>query len=145
MNPWLHRILAILFGGVFVYAGALKLKDPTLFLMDIRSFDLLPDPYAAWLALSLPWLELLAGLAVITGYVRNGGLLLLNASLLAFFVAIGSAWHRGISIQCGCFGGTAMNSNYIELFIRDGVLLALGLTLSWLELHSRKPSSSVSP
>ncbi len=145
LGIWLHRLLALAFGGVFVYAGLLKLKDPTLFLMDIRSFDMLPDPFAAWLALFLPWLELLAGLAVITGVLRKGGLLLLNLSLVAFFFAIGSAWHRGLNIQCGCFGGSAVDSNYIELFIRDGVLLALGLALMFVELRARKPATSLSP
>ena len=145
LGIWLHRLLAFVFGGVFVYAGMLKLKDPTLFLMDIRSFDMLPDPFAAWLALFLPWLELLAGLAVITGVLRQGGLLLLNLSLIVFFFAIGSAWHRGLNIQCGCFGGSAVDSNYIELFIRDGVLLALGLALMFVEFRSRKPALHLSP
>ena len=88
---WLRQLLALLFGGVFVYAGVLKLRDPSVFLNDIRSFDLLPDPYAAWLALALPWLEVFAGLAVVTGILRQVGLLLLYAALVGFFIAIGSA------------------------------------------------------
>lgn len=129
---WLRRILALLFGGVFVYAGALKLRDPGLFLIDIRSFDMLPDPYAAWLALWLPWLEILCGLAVITGVFRKGGLLVLNLALIGFFIAIGLAKSRGLNIQCGCFGESDSSSNYLELFVRDGVLLSLGLVLAWL-------------
>lgn len=129
---WLRRIIALLFGGVFVYAGALKLRDPGLFLIDIRSFDMLPDPYAAWLALWLPWLEILCGLAVITGVFRKAGLLVLNLALIGFFIAIGLAKSRGLDIQCGCFGESDSNSNYLELFVRDGVLLSLGLVLAWL-------------
>lgn len=68
---WLRRALALFFGGVFVYAALLKLKDPGRFLIDIRSFDMLPDPFAAWLALGLPWIELLGGLAVITGVLTQ--------------------------------------------------------------------------
>ena len=138
--PWLYRLCALTFGAVFVYAAVMKLRDPLLFQKDIESFDLLPDYGTAALALSLPWLELFAGLAVITGWLRNGGLLLLNLSLIAFFGAIGSAWHRGINIQCGCFGGSTVNANYTELFIRDGVLLALGLWLLWME-HRRARKS----
>lgn len=119
-------VLHLLFGGVFIYAGAAKALDPALFVMDVRSFDLLPDPYAAWLAMFLPWLEIFAGLAVITGVLRKGGLLVLNASLLAFLVAIGISWYRGIDIQCGCFGGDPGSSNYVELIVRDVLLLALG-------------------
>jgi len=139
---WLSRLASLFFGGVFVYAGVLKLRDPLLFQKDIESFDLIGDPLTAIVAVSLPWLELLAGLAVITGLLRNGGLLLLNISLVVFFGAIGSAWYRGINIECGCFGGAAVTPSYIELFIRDGVLLALGLALQWKETRAaRKPSS----
>ncbi len=135
---WFRRILAFAFGGVFAYAGLMKLRDPGLFLIDIRSFDLLPDPYAAWLALVLPWLELLGGLAVITGFLRRGALLSLNVCLAVFFVAIGSAWYRGLDIKCGCFGATGSTSNYGELFIRDGVLLGIGLVLLFQTVRPRK-------
>lgn len=134
LEPWVHRVLAFAFGGVFIYAGVLKAWNPTLFLADVRSFQLLPDPLAAWLALALPWMEILAGAAVITGLARQGGLLLLNLALVAFFIAIASAWWRGIDIQCGCFGGGKdAAANYTWLFIRDLLLLAAGLALMWLE------------
>lgn len=129
---WLRRALALVFGGVFVYAAVLKLKDPGRFLIDIRSFDMLPDPFAAWLALVLPWIELLCGLAVITGALRKGGLVILNLALVGFFVAISIAKSRGLDIQCGCFGGSESSSNYTELFIRDGILIIMGLVLMWL-------------
>lgn len=134
---WLHRILALLFGGLFVYAGLLKLRDPARFLIDIRSFDMLADPYAAWLALGLPWLEVLCGLAVITGMFRKGGLLLLNLALIGFFIAISIAKSRGLNIQCGCFGESDSTSDYSELFVRDGVLLCIGLVLVWLHRARR--------
>ncbi len=70
----LRLLLHFFFGGVFVYAGILKVADPMSFLDDIRSFDLLGDPWAAWLAMGLPWLEIFAGLAVMSGLLRSGGL-----------------------------------------------------------------------
>lgn len=126
---WLYRILHLFFGGLFLYAGTVKALEPMVFLDDVRSFALLPDPYAAMLAMFLPWLEILAGLAVLTGLGRRGGLLILNASLLIFLVAIAIAWSRGTDIRCGCFGGgnEASASNYLELIIRDFTLLACGL------------------
>lgn len=119
-------LLHLIFGGIFIYAGALKAQDPAAFVMDVRSFDLLLDPYAAWAAMGLPWLEIFAGLAVVTGVLRKGGLLVLNVSLLVFLAAIGISWYRGIDIQCGCFGSSDATSNYVELMVRDLVLLALG-------------------
>lgn len=140
--PRLHRLLCLLFGSVFLYAGVLKAYDPTAFLADVRSFALLPDPYAAWLALALPWLEILSALAVLTGPLRRGGLLLLNAALLSFLAAILQAWWRGISIHCGCFGAQQGASEYVELLIRDVVLLALGLWLQWQCRAAATPPAS---
>lgn len=125
---WLNRILHLAFGGVFVYAGVMKAWNPMVFLDDVRSFALLPDPYAGMLAMFLPWLEILAGLAVVTGVMRKGGLLVLNACLLMFLAAICLAWARGTDIRCGCFGGSGdATSNYLELIVRDLGLLALGM------------------
>lgn len=125
---WLQPILHLAFGGVFVYAGVQKAWNPMVFLDDVRSFALLPDPYAGMLAMFLPWLEIFAGLAVATGVMRKGGLLVLNACLLLFLAAICIAWVRGTDIRCGCFGGSGgATSNYMELIVRDLGLLALGV------------------
>ncbi len=128
----LRLLLHFFFGGVFVYAGVLKVADPMSFLDDVRSFDLLGDPWAAWLAMGLPWLEILAGLAVMSGLLRSGGLLILNGSLLLFLAAISFSWWRGIDIRCGCFGHADATSNYYDLILRDVLLLAAGLVLAWL-------------
>ena len=123
---WLNRLFGLFFGGVFVYSGITKLRDPGMFLIDIRGFDILPDPYAAWLALLLPWVEVICGLAVILGLFRSGGLLILNLSLLLFFAAISYAQYRGLDIKCGCFGASEETSSYLELYARDAVLLLIG-------------------
>lgn len=141
----LRLLLHFLFGGVFVYAGLLKVMDPIAFLDDIRSFDLLGDPWAAWLAMGLPWLEILAGLAVMSGMGRAGGMLILNGSLVVFLVAIGLSWHRGIDIRCGCFGHSDATSNYRDLILRDLILrdlllLAAGFVLIWTG-RQRRPAS----
>jgi uncharacterized membrane protein YphA (DoxX/SURF4 family) len=85
--PRLTALLCLLFGGAFIYAGVMKAQQPMVFLDDVRSFQILHDPYAAWVAMGLPWLEIFAGLAVVTGILRSGGLLILNASLIVFVAA----------------------------------------------------------
>lgn len=134
---WLHYVaivLAVIFGGVFVWSGFLKAQDPGAFIISVRSFRILHDPYAAWLALFLPWLEIFAGLAVITGLGRRGGLLLLNLSLVMFAIALVSAWSRGIDVDCGCFGGKDSETQIVDALVRDVVLLAVG---GWLMLRKR--------
>ncbi|WP_395715814.1 MauE/DoxX family redox-associated membrane protein [Prosthecobacter sp.] len=127
----LRLILHFVFGAVFVYAGLLKVADPMSFLDDVRSFDLLGDPWAAWVAMGLPWLEIFAGLAVMSGFLRSGGMLVLNGSLVVFLIAITIAWWRGIDIRCGCFGHSDATSNYRDLILRDLLLLLAGIVLVW--------------
>lgn len=127
----LRLILHFVFGGVFVYAGLLKVADPISFLDDVRSFDLLGDPWAAWVAMGLPWLEIFAGLAVMSGFLRSGGMLVLNGSLVVFLIAITISWWRGIDIRCGCFGHSDSTSNYRDLILRDVLLLLAGIVLVW--------------
>ncbi|MCE9518448.1 MAG: DoxX family membrane protein [Verrucomicrobia bacterium] len=127
-NSRWHWALCFIFGAVFIFAGYVKVRDPQLFLVAIRGFRVLPDPFAAWLALGLPWLEIFCGLAVMSGFLRRAGLLLLNACLMVFLVAIVIAWSRGLDIECGCFGNTIKTSMMTELVI-DLVLLVTGLSL----------------
>jgi uncharacterized membrane protein YphA (DoxX/SURF4 family) len=121
-------VFAWIFGGVFLFAGVLKVRDPQLFTMQVRAFELLPDPLNAFLALGLPWLEIFCGLAVISGWLRTGGLLLLDAALLVFIGVLGSALARGKQIDCGCFGGAAHLSQVQELSL-DVALLIVGIVL----------------
>jgi putative oxidoreductase len=64
-------------------------------------------------------------------FLRSGGLMILNASLLVFLIAIGISWWRGIDIRCGCFGHSDATSNYRDLILRDLLLLAAGIVLVW--------------
>ena len=53
--------------------------------------------------------------------------------MLLFIVAISQAWIRGLSIDCGCFGGGGQvapgKTRYLEEILRD-----LGLALTALYL-----------
>ena len=134
----------LVLGGTFVWAGALKAMDPAAFLMDVRSFHLLGDPWAAWLAMGLPWLEILCGLAVISGVLLDGAALMLAGMLVAFLGVIGISWLRGLDISCGCFGKSeGAVSSYVELVVRDVALLAVAAVILRHRLRRRRvPAAS---
>ena len=127
--------LRVALGGFFLWSGAEKLRDLPAFLASIRSFHILDDPYAAWLAMGLPWLEILAGTALVTGFLVEGGLALIAGMLAVFLWAIVYSWQRGLNITCGCFGAQAESSTYTELIVRDALLLTLAAALL---LHRRR-------
>jgi uncharacterized membrane protein YphA (DoxX/SURF4 family) len=126
---WTSRIILAAF---FLAAGILKAVDPIRFAEDIRNYQLLPDPFPALLALVLPWLEIFAALAVLTGRLYRGGLVLLGGMLAVFLAALTSAWIRGLDIRCGCFGDSGGGtSNYPWSLFRNAVLLSLCGVLLW--------------
>ena len=133
----LNLLLRLAFGGLFVYAGGVKLLDPlglVSFTDDIRAFHILPDPWVGWLAMTLPWFEIFCGIAVIVGPLRQGGLVLLNLCLLVFLGALISAWVRGLDVSCGCFGHADAHASLLEMILRDLGLLVVGF---WLLACSR--------
>ena len=134
----------LVLGGFFLWAGVVKAADPAAFLMDIRSFHLLGDPWAAWLAMGLPWLEILCGLGLVSGLLLDGAALMVAGMLTAFLGAIGISWQRGLDVTCGCFGDSGGTvSSYVELVGRDVALLALAVVILRHRLRRRAaPASS---
>src|SRR6266516_4988085 len=106
------RIADVIVGGVFIYAGAIKVLDPVQFANDIDNYKILPWTISVGLAFYLPWLEIFCGLALIMRRLYLGGLSILTALISIFIVAAIAAKIRGIDITCGCFGHASKNWNF---------------------------------
>jgi len=94
---------------------------------------MLPVGLANFLGYALPWIEIGIGLLLIAGATVAICGLLGAFTMLAFIIAIAQAWARGLSIDCGCFGGGGKidpeDTKYLSEIIRDIGLLALGIYL----------------
>jgi uncharacterized membrane protein YphA (DoxX/SURF4 family) len=121
-------LLRVVVGGVFVYAAWSKLRDPwTLFAISIDAYHVLPQWAVLVVARTLPWLELLLGVALVIGVFRRISTLAASALLMLFFGLMVRAYVRGEAIDCGCFGpGEAISPLTL---LRDGALLAGSLFL----------------
>ena len=118
------RIAEFIIGGVFIYAGAIKVLDPVQFAADIDNYKILPWTIGVRLAFYLPWLEIFCGLALITRKLYMGGLSILMALISIFIVATIVAKVRGIDITCGCFGHASKNWSFTGHLLLDFALLA---------------------
>ena len=127
------RFLAILIGGLFIYAGAVKALDPVRFAGDIENYHIFPWPVGVRLAFYLPWLEILCGLALIVRRLYSGALVLVLALMLVFIGASISAKARGLDISCGCFGHVSDQLSFAWHLVLDFLLLAGLLCLSFAE------------
>lgn len=114
-------------GAVFVYAALPKIADPLTFAGTVASYGILPY-FASYLtAALLPFLELVCGLLLVSGYRARAGALVIAGLNLVFMAALASAIVRGLEIDCGCFqpGGTK-TSPWLAL-ARDALFLAMAL------------------
>ena len=118
------RIIDLIVGGIFIYAGALKVLDPVQFANDIDNYKTLPWFVSVRLALYLPWLEIFCGLAVVFRFLYRGGLSILTALLAVFIVATIAAKLRGLDITCGCFGHASQHWSFAQHMATDLLLFA---------------------
>lgn len=127
---FLWRVVAIIIGGLFIYAGAIKALDPVTFARDIGNYQMLPWQISVCLALYLPWLEIFCGLALMTRILYRGGVFILTGLMSLFIIASIVANARGLDISCGCFGHASKYLSFAGHLALDFLLLG-GLVLLW--------------
>ena len=128
---FVQGILRLAIGGVFVVAGAMKLWEPALFAKDLANFRLLPDNLVNLVAITVPWIEVLAGGLLIIGGFKKPSALLITTMLVIFLIFIGQAVYRHLNINCGCFGTLEANKVGWTALAKDGVLLLVAAWLTW--------------
>jgi uncharacterized membrane protein YphA (DoxX/SURF4 family) len=128
-NRWLELVSRWVLGLVFIYAGSGKILSPAVFAKALYGYGLFP----AWLinpiAIILPFVELVAGLALIVGIYPRSAVSIVNALLAAFIVLLSINLIRGHEFNCGCFvlQNSAENVSTEVTLIWNFVYLALGL------------------
>lgn len=134
----LGTLLRTVLGGVLVVAGALKVTNLPASALAVRAYQLLPYEVAGYVGYALPVVEIVIGLLLMGGLFTRVAAIAASALMLAFVVGIASAWARGLSIDCGCFGGGgevgAEQTAYPLELTRDAALLLAG---GWLARRPR--------
>jgi uncharacterized membrane protein YphA (DoxX/SURF4 family) len=133
-RPWAATAARLLLGVVLVVAGALKMPDPAAAERAVRAYQLLPEGLVGPVAFGLPVVEIAVGLALLVGVSVRAAALASAALMAVFLAAVGSAWARGLQIDCGCFGGggqvAAGQTGYPGEVARDAGLLLVSLALA---------------
>jgi uncharacterized membrane protein YphA (DoxX/SURF4 family) len=124
--------------AVFLVSGVLKAIDPDGTYVAVRAYDVLPKAAVAVVAGVLPWLEIALGLLLLAGLATRAVAVAGAGLLLVFVAGVTQAWARGLSIDCGCFGGGGVvdpgETAYGRELLRDaGFLLLAG----WLIVRPR--------
>jgi uncharacterized membrane protein YphA (DoxX/SURF4 family) len=130
VTRWITVAIRCIVGGLFVYAGWLKARAPDVFVRDIWNYRLIPEDFAFWIAATLPYLEVVVGVALIAGFQRRGAHVLIASMLMTFVAALASAWVRGLDIACGCFGSAGTDPSNYPLLIGRNLLMLAGIAYS---------------
>lgn len=124
-------ISGFILGGLFIYASIDKIVHPHAFAKIIHNYRMVPDIFIYIMVIVLPWIEMIAGLCVVSGIFRHTGAIILSALLGVFAIAISINLFRGLQFDCGCFSTvtTEGGSDPVGLLIRDILILIPGIVI----------------
>ncbi len=124
-------IARLVIGSLFVYASIYKIIDPADFSNAIRNYLILPVEWSNIAALTLPWIEFVAGTFLILGVQTKPAALLTTGMLAVFLAALVYAYSTGLDIDCGCFGSAADSEGRVGIFhiLRDTGFFVLSLAI----------------
>ena len=137
-HPWLTIRVQIVLGLLFVAAALPKVVDPPSFAHMIYNYRIVPASLVNIMALVMPWVELLAGTALILGLWRRSANALIAILLVIFIVAIAINLAKGNVIDCGCFDVHAAGRSTAQRIadMKLDILRDIGMLLLSLQLWS---------
>jgi len=136
-NKTLLVLFRLVLGGLFVYAGVVKVLDPLDFAQNIRNYRLVGQSLSFMAAVVLPWLEILAGVALAAGIWKRASALIISGLLVFFILLTLVTIARGLDVECGCFGALSRKSGF-GVILEDLGMLFMGLCLREKEQIRKK-------
>jgi uncharacterized membrane protein YphA (DoxX/SURF4 family) len=151
----------IVLAAIFLAAGVSKLKplagmpwtvasvktSLAMFAMGVDSYQILPTSAVSPLAHFLPFFEIVLAIWLLSGFALRVSSLLSTLAICVFIYAMFSAWHRHLTINCGCFGQGGTPIGLWDM-IRDAVIflpLSLAVFVGSIFAKRGKCAESTAP
>lgn len=99
---WIYKISRLGLGGIFIYAGGVKLLEPKIFAILIEAYGIVPESLLMPVAIILPVLEVVVGIGLL--FDIEGGLSMIAGLVVLFIGILGYGIWMGLDVDCGCFG-----------------------------------------
>lgn len=117
--------LRLVLGVVFIYSGLIKWRQPFQFLESVYGFELVGPTLGIWVAVVLPFLEVVIGISLVANIVLEAGMLSAVICGSVFVIAQIYAMLNGLTIDCGCFGSSPARPHQVDYttLIRAGLVL----------------------
>jgi uncharacterized membrane protein YphA (DoxX/SURF4 family) len=131
-HSWLALAARLYLGWVFIIACLHKIAHPHAFGLDIATYDILPLGIINLIAITLPWVELFAGIMLVAGFRVRGAAIAVAGMMVMFTVAIIIALAKGLDMSCGCFASQTTKEDPISYLtvLRDAGWLFLAIYVS---------------
>lgn len=138
---WVSLAARLGLATVWIYAASTKLGKPLTSARAVQAYEIFPYDMAGLIGQALPVLKVAVGLLLLVGLFTRPIAVVSVLLLVVFIAGIASAWARGLSIDCGCFGGGGalawdQQPEYGQEIARDVGFLALA---GWLVVRPRSP------
>ncbi|MEZ0067621.1 putative membrane protein YphA (DoxX/SURF4 family) [Streptacidiphilus sp. MAP12-20] len=135
ITAWISTAVRLALAVVWAWAGLAKVSDPEAAAQAVRVYRILPEALVKPIGYGMPFLEIALALLLLVGLGTRIAAIVSGLMLLVYIGAIASVWARGISIDCGCFGGggavAASRTAYWQEILRDCAFLLLAGWLAW--------------
>ncbi|MBN2192711.1 MAG: DoxX family membrane protein [Polyangiaceae bacterium] len=135
-HAYISLAMRLYLGWVFIAACLHKIANPASFAVDVATYQFLPLWAVNFFALTLPWVELFAGVLLVLGLRARAAALLIAVMMASFMVALGHALYLGLDMACGCFASAAaVDEDPISwhTVVRDAGWLSLALYVLCLD------------
>jgi uncharacterized membrane protein YphA (DoxX/SURF4 family) len=138
-REWITVVVRVVLAAVLGYAGYAKFSEPPgLRDLAVSAYRIVPDALVSPIAVGLPVLEMALAAMILLGFATRLMAVCVGLLFVVFIAGIISAWARGLSIDCGCFGGGGQvgrgHTHYLQEILRDSGLLVLA---AWLAVFPR--------
>ncbi|MFJ9036846.1 MauE/DoxX family redox-associated membrane protein [Streptomyces sp. NPDC102406] len=105
MWPWAGTAARLLLAGVLGYAGLVKIQDLANAERSVAVYQIVQGGAAQLVGGALPFIEVALALLLLAGLGTRVAATATATLMAVYITAIASVWARGLSIDCGCFGG----------------------------------------
>ncbi|GAB2510858.1 MauE/DoxX family redox-associated membrane protein [Nocardiopsis aegyptia] len=133
VQPWITLACRLGLAGVLFYAAVSK-YPPALSIQAVEAYDLFPVEIAELIGYTLPLFEIALAVLLLVGLATRYTGAVSALLMIAFIAGIVSAMARGLSIDCGCFGGGGEvapgETSYGLSIARDIGFAALGAVIA---------------
>ena len=135
-QQWLTALARVVLGVVLLAAGWLKISSPDDAVRAVQAYQILPQGLTHAVGYGLPMLEILLGVLLVLGLGTRWAAIGAGLLMVVFIAGIISVWVRGLSIDCGCFGGggtitpQGRSARYSAEIARDLLFLGLGVWIA---------------